>query len=260
MPRRRLNAFLTVRAATLISFLGGSIEVIAGFAIIMAYFLRPLAKELGGIISFLESLAIIGTVAAYVILFFVIFLAGRLVMYVIRLLITWILIFLSIGILIYYAEVLGTIGSAPVYSALIIFMFLSIIFYATSWGSKTLLKGLEDHKVNLDRIESHLGQLNLSERDSEQLGRLIAGAKKSWSKIARSLAEAMDLPRVFYKSLVISVIFFVVTIVTSQVSGEITMYSYMVGILITLILTMALVLIDTTRIEKMRKELIRSAI
>ncbi|MEX0567628.1 MAG: hypothetical protein Q6363_000510 [Candidatus Njordarchaeota archaeon] len=257
--RKMSTRLQTVGAAYIFAIVSILAEAIVAIILIMVS---------GGLLlpEFIEgamAMALVVLIIAYVLSFIVLFVLSKILVYVIRMFVSIFLVWISLGYILYsaYQTQSVAIQSSALVSALL-FIIITIIFYVSGWVRKKVLMMVSEHKVAIERIEDLIGRISsgLSREDSVQLTKFIGSAKRSWSTFVKDvLAERSDISRVFYKSLLVTLAFFLAswTISSGQITNMIVDYGvWILGLLV--LFTLVAIIVDSIHAEKLRRQVIRS--
>jgi len=185
------------------------------------------------------------------------------VVYVMRLFISLLLVWTTLGFILYktYLSESASLQLSALVS-IILFVVVTMIFYSSSLLQRRMFGVINEHKVAIDRIEDLLGRIspNIPREDASQLARFVSGAKKSWSTLIRSaFMEGGDVARVLYKSLLVVMVFFLASLGFDMLGIADAVRNFGLPLLILVfIFTMFITIIDMMHLERLRKQIIRS--
>lgn len=207
------------------------------------------------------NISMVTLVVAFFMVAVVLFALSRFVVYIVRLTISLLLVWIAIGFILYQAYFTAGLQVLAVVSVLL-FIVISIVFYLSSWMQKRMFDAINEHRVAIERLEDMLGRISnrISREDASQFTRFIGAAKRSWSMLIRStFAEGTDVGRVLYKSLLIAMVFFLTSLVfqSANIENIIAVYGWPL-ILAVVIFTFFIVFVDVMRLERLRRQILRS--
>jgi len=254
-----LAKFRTVGVAYVLSGLALLLEGVSAALIILT---ATLYTALGpSRVALMELVVFVLLGTAFILTGIILFGLRQFVIYVMRLFLSWVLIFSTFGYMLWlaYRSQTSNLGSLAL-SSLILFIVITIIFYSGTLASRVYIRVSDEHKQNIDRIEDQINRIasKLSTSEVEQFSRLISSTRKSWAKLSRELfMRTADAPGAFYKALVLSLIFF--GLAYGMINSGITLvqdnlYIWMLGG--TALFTIIVIFIDIARLERIRKMLI----
>jgi len=258
--RRGLSVWQTPEFAYVFSIIVIICETISAIFVIFAAYFR--SQQF--IVSTFLMAGFITLVLAFVLAPVVLFGLSRVVVYVMRLAISLLLVWISLGFIVYVTYVSN--NEAMMMAAtvsLVLFMALAVVFFIASWLGRAILNMIKEHNMMIERIEGLLGRVsvNIPPDDAAQLAWFMGATKTSWSIFIRNVVmERADVARVLYKALVVTMIFFVISW-GMAVGGDIRGFLSQYGIFLMLglgIFTAIIVAIDYARLKRLRAEILRA--
>ncbi len=253
-----------VRAKLQTTNVAYTIAIIAIFCEGLVMFLMFLAwiKALTpDVISATPTYCVIGLGLAFVFTAILLFVAARIVVYIIRLFVSLFLVWTTLGFMFYLAHVAGVSEAQSIaFVTVVLFIVMSLIFYGSLWTQKRILGMILEHRESIERIEEFLGRVskNIPKTDAEQLAKFVGKAKRSWSSLMHGMfAESSNAAIVFYKALIIALGFFGASWYLSTTVANASQYVGTVLVFLVLF-TMFLASIDWLRLERLRTEMIHA--
>ncbi len=255
--RRARSGFYSVGVAYVFAIITLIAEVISAMLVLL---------QSSGLLEqsiVIDYITISSLIAAFVCAAIALFVLGKMIVYIVRLFISLFLVWVTLGYIYYvsYSSNSSEMQLASIVS-LILFAVITVIFYASVIIQKGMLNLINEYKVSIERLEDHLTRVapNISRDDAAQLLKFLGGAKRTWSSFIKSTVAGSDVARVFYKSLLVTNIFFMTSLFLSDMGVVDFMSTYGMDVLILLIVfTIVVTILDVTRVEKMRKRIMGRA-
>lgn len=255
--RRARTKFQTVGVAYAFAVSAIIVEVLAAMFIVLSA-----AGWITVEPSVINNLIIGALVVGFFLSAIVLFLCTGIVVYVIRLFTSLFLVWVTLGFILYisYSSKSPEMQLTSVVS-FVLFCVITLIFYISTIIQKRMISLINEHKVAIERLGDLLARVstNIPKEDAAQLSKFLGGAKRSWASFVRSALVSSDVARVFYKALLITNVFFLSSYYLSvlDISDFIKIHGTHI-LLILIVFTLIVTLLDVTRVEKIRRQILVS--